>query len=177
MKPIMRPMIAAPADNFEREYILRPMTAADLPMLRNWLEEPHVSEWWGDADEQFALVRGDLDDPAMEQFIVAIGDQPFAYLQCYDPSAWPENGLGVQPMGTRGMDQFIGEPDMIGRGHGSSFIKSFLQRLIRSGTPRIVTDPAPTNQRAVRVYEKAGFKSVGLVDTPDGRALLMVHDA
>ena len=183
MKPIMRPMIAAPADNLEREYIFRPeytfrpMTAADLPMLRNWLEEPHVTEWWGDAAEQFALVRGDLDDPAMEQFIVAVGDRPFAYLQCYDPSAWPDNGFGLQPLGTRGMDQFIGEPDMIDRGHGSALIRNFLERLIRSGTPRVVTDPDPANLRAVRAYEKAGFESVGLVDTPDGRALLMVHDA
>jgi aminoglycoside 6'-N-acetyltransferase len=173
----MRPMIAAPTDNLEREYIFRPMTAADLPMLRDWLEEPHVAEWWGDPDEQFALVRGDLGDPAMEQFIVAIGGRPFAYLQCYDPTAWPDNGFGLQPVGTRGMDQFIGEPDMIGHGHGSAFIRKFLQRLIESGTPRVVTDPNPANRRAVRAYEKAGFKSVDLVDTPDGRALLMVHDA
>jgi aminoglycoside 6'-N-acetyltransferase len=177
MKPIMRPMIAASADNFEREYIFCPMTAADLPMLRNWLEEPHVAEWWGNPDEQFALVRGDLDESAMEQFIVAIDNRPFAYLQCYDPGAWPDNGFGVQPLGARGMDQFIGERDMIGRGHGSVFIRSFLDRLIRSGTPRVVTDPDPANLRAVRAYEKAGFESVGLVDTPDGRALLMVHDA
>jgi aminoglycoside 6'-N-acetyltransferase len=177
MKPIVRPMIAAPTDNFERDYIFRPMTAADLPMLRHWLEEPHVAEWWGDPDRQFALVRGDLDDPAMEQFIVAVGDRPFAYLQCYDPTAWPDNGFGVQPVGTRGMDQFIGEPDMIGRGRGSAFIRDFLERLIRSGTPRVVTDPDPANLRAVRAYEKAGFERVGLVDTPDGRALLMVHDA
>jgi aminoglycoside 6'-N-acetyltransferase len=177
MKPIMRPMIAAPADKSEREYIFRPMTAADLPMLRHWLEEPHVAKWWGDPDEQFALVRSDLDESAMEQFIVAIGDRPFGYLQCYDPTAWPDNGFGAQPLGTRGMDQFIGEPDMIGRGHGSAFIRDFLTRLIKSGTPRVVTDPDPANLRAVRAYEKAGFESAGLVDTPDGRALLMVHNA
>jgi len=170
-------MIAAPADNFEGDYIFRPMTAADLPMLRHWLEKPHVAEWWGDAAEQFALLRGDLDDSAMQQFIVAIGDRPFGYLQCYDPTAWPDNGFGVQPMGTRGMDQFIGEPDMIGRGHGSAFIRNFLESLINSGTPRVVTDPDPANRGAVRAYEKAGFERVGLVDTPDGRALLMVHDA
>jgi aminoglycoside 6'-N-acetyltransferase len=170
-------MIAAPKNNFEREYIFRPMAAADLPMLRNWLREPHVAEWWGDPEQQFALVRGDLDDPAMEQFIVAISDRPFAYLQCYDPTAWPDNGFGAQPVGTRGIDQFIGEPDMIGRSHGSALIKTFLERLINSGTPRVVTDPDPANLRAVRAYEKAGFESVGLVDTPDGRALLMVHNA
>jgi len=117
-------------------------------MLRYWLDGPHVAEWWGDAAEQFALVRGDLNEPAMEQFVVAIGDRPFAYLQCYDSAAWPDNGLGVQPEGTLGMDQFIGEPDMIGRGHGSAFIRNFVERLINSGTPRVVTDPDPANRRA-----------------------------
>ena len=66
-------------------------------------------EWWGDPQEQFALVSGDLDQPAMDQFIVTLGDRPFAYLQCYDPTAWPDNGFGEHPAGTRGIDQFIGE--------------------------------------------------------------------
>ncbi len=146
-------------------------------MVRNWLETPHVAEWWGDPDEQFVLVRDDLDHPSMQQFIVAIDDRPFAYLQCYDPTAWPDNGFGAQPKGTRGMDQFIGEPDMIARGHGSALIRNFIEGLVQSGTPRVVTDPDPDNARAVRAYEKAGFEKVCLVDTPDGRALLMVLDA
>lgn len=29
-------------------YGFRPMTAADLPMIRRWLEVPHVAEWWRD---------------------------------------------------------------------------------------------------------------------------------
>jgi len=153
------------------------MAAADLPVVRNWLEQPHVVEWWGDPDEQFVLVRDDVDHPAMDQFIVAIEDRPFAYLQCYDPTAWPNNGFGAQPDGTRGMDQFIGETDMIGRGHGTALIRDFIECLVKSGTPRVVTDPDPANARAVRAYEKAGFEKLRLVDTPDGRALLMVHDA
>ena len=66
---------------------------------------------------------------------------------------------------------------MIGCGHGSALIRYFIERLVQSGTPRVVTDPHPANARAVRVYEKAGFKKIRMVDTPDGRALLMVHDA
>jgi aminoglycoside 6'-N-acetyltransferase len=41
----------------------------------------------------------------------------------------------------------------------------------------VVTDPDPDNIRASRAYEKAGFHKDRLVDTPDGRALLMVRDA
>ena len=150
------------------------MLTADLPILRCWLMKPHVAEWWGDPDEQFVLVSEDLDHPAMEQFMVASGDQPFAYLQCYDPDAWPDNGFGALPGGTRGIDQFIGEPAMLDRGHGSALIRAFIEGLLGTGTPRVVTDPDPANTRAVRAYEKAGFRKDRLVDTPDGRAILMV---
>lgn len=157
-------------------YQFRPMTPADLPMLRCWLASPHVVEWWGDPDEQFGLVSDDLDHPAMEQFVVAIDDRPFGYLQCYDPDAWPPQPFGALPSGTRGIDQFIGEPDMIGRGHGSAFIRQFTDGLLTAGTPRVLTDPDPANRRAVRAYEKAGFRGERMVDTPDGPALLMVRD-
>ena len=70
------------------------MTADHLPLVKRWLAMPHVTPWWGDADEQFELVSGDLSHPAMDQFIVAIDEKPFAYLQCYDPTMWPEGGLG-----------------------------------------------------------------------------------
>ena len=156
-------------------YQFRAMTAADLPVVRGWLAAPHVMEWWGDPDEQFSLVRDDLDHPAMDQFIVSADDNPFGYLQCYDPLAWPGNGLGDHPPGTRGIDQFIGDPTMIGQGHGSAFIRTYVDRMLAAGAPRVLTDPNPDNHRAIRAYEKAGFRGERIVDTPDGAALLMVR--
>ncbi len=133
-------------------------------------------EWWGDPAEQYALVSGDLDEPAMDQYVVSTDGTEFGYIQCYDLTAW-NSGFGTQPEGTRGIDQFIGEPGMIERGHGSAFIRAFVDDRLASGVPRMVTDPDPTNPRAVRAYEKAGFVKAHMVDTPDGRALLMVRDA
>jgi aminoglycoside 6'-N-acetyltransferase len=156
-------------------YVFRPMTAADLPLVRRWLAQPHVAQWWGDTCEQFELVSGDLEVEAMDQFIVATDARPFGYIQCYDPEVWPDNGLGDHPKGTRGIDQFIGELAMVDRGHGSAFIRAFVDRLLASGTPRVITDPDPANARAIRAYEKAGFRRDRLVDTPDGEALLMVR--
>lgn len=158
-----------------RSYVFRPMSSGDLPLIRQWLETPEVVRWWGEPDEQYELVSGDLDHPDMDQFIVALDDHPFGYIQCYALSAWNQN-FGAQPAGTRGIDQFIGDPDMIGRGHGSGFIRQFVDPLLISGIPRVVTDPDPGNQRAVRAYAKAGFQSDRVVDTPDGPALLMVRD-
>jgi aminoglycoside 6'-N-acetyltransferase len=157
------------------DYAFRRMSSADLPLIRRWLATPEVVRWWGDPSEQYALVSGDLDHPDMDQFIVTLDDRPFGYIQSYPLSTWNQ-GFGAQPAATRGIDQFIGEPDMIGCGHGSGFIRQFADALKRKGTPRIVTDPDPANIRAVRAYEKAGFRGERMVDTPDGRSLLMVSD-
>lgn len=74
-------------------YAFRPMTSADLPRIRRWLATPHVREWWGDPAEQYALVSGDLDEPAIDQFIVSKAASDFGYLQCYDLTAW-NSGFG-----------------------------------------------------------------------------------
>jgi aminoglycoside 6'-N-acetyltransferase len=157
------------------EYVFRPMLSGDLPMIRRWLETPEVVRWWGRPDEQYELVSGDLDHPDMDQFIVSIDHHPFGYVQCYALSTWNQ-GFGAQPSGTRGIDQFIGDSDLIGRGHGAKFIRQFVDRLLASGIPRVVTDPDPGNHRAVRAYTRAGFQSGRVIDTPDGPALLMVRD-
>jgi aminoglycoside 6'-N-acetyltransferase len=158
-----------------RSYAFRPMTAGDLPTVRRWLAKQHVAEWWGDPAEQFALVSEDLTHPAMDQFIVEYERRPFAYLQCYAPDAW-DGGLGAQPPGTRGIDQFIGEEDMIDCGHGTAFIRAFVEDLLKAGVPQVLTDPSPANGRAIRAYEKAGFRQQRPVDTPDGAAVLMVRN-
>ena len=157
-------------------YQFRPMSADDLPLVRDWLARPHVRAWWGDPDEQFGLVSGDMTHPAMDQYIVSTGEKRFGYLQCYQMTEW-NTGFGAQPEGARGIDQMIGEAGMIGRGHGSAFIRAFIEGLLANGTPRVVVDPDPQNARAIRAYEKAGFSKDKLVDTPDGAALLMVRDA
>jgi aminoglycoside 6'-N-acetyltransferase len=148
------------------------MSVRDLAIVRAWQAAPHVREWW---DDEPLTLAGE-DEPAMDQYIVAIAGEPFAYLQCYLQSAYPENGLGPHPPGTRGIDQFIGEPDVVGRGHGSAFIRAFVDRLLTAGATRVIADPDPRNARAIRAYAKAGFRPEQEVVTPDGRALLMVRD-
>jgi aminoglycoside 6'-N-acetyltransferase len=157
------------------DYIFQPMSVSDLPLIRRWLALPHVIEWWGDPEQQYALVSGDLDEPAMDQYIVSVAGSPFSYLQCYDLTAW-NSGFGRHPAGTCGIDLFIGEPTMIECGHGSALIRCFVDDRLQKGAPRVVTDPDPANGRAVRAYEKAGFAKDRMVETPDGPALLMIRN-
>ena len=95
--------------------------------------EPHVAEWWGDPAEQYrAGQRRSRSSGHGPIHRVRLDRMPFGYIQCYDLSTW-NTGFGPQPEGTRGIDQFIGEPDMIGRGHGSALHPQLRRRLLRAG--------------------------------------------
>ena len=70
--------------------------------------------------------------------------------------------------GVRGIDQSIGEPELLGRGLGTQLVRALVQRLFDdSEVTRVQTDPAPHNLRAIRCYEKAGFRVTERV--PDDR--------
>jgi aminoglycoside 6'-N-acetyltransferase len=158
-------------------YRFRTVSTGDLPLLREWLERPHVREWWGDPGRSLARIADHMDDPTIDVFVVDCGDAPIGYIQSWDPHAEADHPCRDQPRGTRGIDQFIGEPDFIGRGHGSAFIRVFVERLFDAGAPRVVTDPNPRNARAIRAYTKAGFRPIDTRVTVSGEALLMGCDA
>ncbi len=158
-------------------YQFRRVSTAELPLIGQWLERPHVREWWGDPARGLATIEEHLGDSAIDVFIVSVDDKAIGYIQSWDPHAEADHPCGDQPIGTRGIDQFIGEADLIGCGHGSAFIRLFVQRLFEAGAPRVITDPNPRNARALRAYAKAGFRPIDHRVTISGEAVLMGCDA
>jgi aminoglycoside 6'-N-acetyltransferase len=155
-------------------FTFRPVTPADLPLLLEWRCLPHCVEWWGSAEGDEGFFEEAMADPHTNTWIVELAGRAFAYAQDYDPHAWPGHPFAHLPTGARGIDQSIGDPELIGRGHGSAFVRAHCDRLFAAGAPAIGTDPHPDNKRAIRAYEKAGFAiASGPLDTPWGRALLM----
>ena len=143
-------------------------------MLDAWLRTPEVARWWGDPDRQAALLREDLSEPRMAMEIVSLDGEPFAYAQNYDVHAWPQPHFAHLPGGSRAIDAFIGEPAMIGRGHGAAFLKMLALRLVEQGAPVVAIDPDVDNWRARRAYEKAGFRVDAVVETGEGPAARMI---
>ena len=139
-------------------YDFREAGPGDLPMLRRWLAEPEVARWWSPKDPFDAQ---DLADPGFTPWIVSFAGTPFAYLQTYDPASEPGHHFGHLPPGSRGIDQFIGVPEMLGRGHGTGMLRQHLGALFAAGAPAIGTDPHPDNARAVAAYRKVGFQVAG----------------
>jgi aminoglycoside 6'-N-acetyltransferase len=143
-------------------------------MLRAWLATPEVVRWWGDPAEQYALLEEDFGNPLMVMRIVAFDTQPFAYVQDYDVHTWPQAHFAHLPEGARGIDAFIGVPDMIGRGHGAAFLRERATELIAAGAPVVAIDPDASNLRARRAYAKAGFAGERVIATAAGPVVVMI---
>jgi aminoglycoside 6'-N-acetyltransferase len=157
-------------------YAFRPAARGDLPLLRAWLRTPEIVRWWGDPREQAALLEEDLDEPRMVMKIVTYLGQPFAYAQHYPLDVWPQPHFARLPPGARAIDTFIGAPDMIGRGHGSAYLRLLAMQLLADGASTVAIDPAAENFRACRAYEKAGFRRQAVVETAGGPAIVMVFE-
>lgn len=163
----------------ETPLVFRPLTEDDLPLLHSWLQQPHVAQWWDEPstpqairDEYLPVVQG-ID--STRAYLVHDRGRPIGFIQSYvvmdsQDGWWPQES----DPGARGIDQFLADPLALNQGLGTAMVRAFIERLFQDPAVAVVqTDPAPHNGRAIRCYEKAGFRRVGIVDTPDGAALLM----
>jgi AacA4 family aminoglycoside N(6')-acetyltransferase len=172
--------------DFERSPVtLRLMTEQDLPMLHDWLNRPHIVQWWGGEAERPSLedVYEEYAPQVLAQenvtpYIAMLGDKPFAYAQSYvamgSGNGWWED---VTDPGVRGIDQSIAEPDLLGRGLGTKMVRALVEVLFLDPAVTLIqTDPSPDNLRAIRCYQKAGFRIEREIVTPDGPAVYMTQE-
>lgn len=156
--------------------LLRPLESADRPALARILAEPAVALWWAPRGPEIAVAE--LFEEALEEppervpLAIEIGGEVAGYLQ------WSEElDLDYRHAG---IDLFLGTAWQ-GRGIGPEAIRLIARFLFEErGHHRITLDPAAANERAIRAYEKLGFRPVGIMRRyergPDGAwrdALLM----
>jgi len=118
----------------DTEYIFRPAEMMDVALIRTWQNLPHVREWWGD-DGPFD--EDELRDTRVSRWIVELNGKPLAYMQDYSVHGWEDNHFWHLPSESRGIDQYIGDPEMIGRGHGTAFIRQRMHEMFSAGVPVI----------------------------------------
>ena len=130
---------------------LRLVTQADLPALLAILEEPAVARWWRRAewervDEKDAVTLA-IELPAAGAVAGCI-----QYSEETDPDYF-----------SAAVDIFVGTAAQ-GRGVGPDAMRTLIAWLFDvRGHHRLTVDPAAENARAIHVYEKLGFRPVGVL--------------
>jgi len=158
------------------DYAFVPVTRADYPMLREWLEEPHVREWWGDPDEEIVLIEEEIDAGPTDMRIVW-ADRPFAFIQDYvaldTVTEHDQRHLADRPADARAIDTFLGAVDYHGAGHAKGYLRQRAEQL-RQCCSQVLIDPDPENARAIATYEGAGFVPIEERDCGDGSKVLLM---
>lgn len=173
----------------EPEYDFPALTEADLPLIRRWLLEPHVSRWWADPprdtypddelDKYRKRVRGEGDPTDL--FFIRHRGRPIGFIQSYLIDDYDEYGQALAlDAPSAGIDLFIGEPAEIGKGHGPLLIRAFLRDVVfaRYDVAQCVIGPSVKNTSAIRAYEKAGFRffrDARVPDEPDPEHLMRIR--
>ena len=171
-----------PASEFN--VTLRLMTEHDLPMLHDWLNRPHIVEWWGGEDERPTLdevlkhyLPRVMAEESVTPYIAMLGEEPIGYAQSYvalgSGDGWWEDETDP---GVRGIDQALANAAQLNKGLGTILVRTLVENLFADpAVTKIQTDPSPSNSRAIRCYENAGFVQQGVITTPDGPAVYMVQ--
>ncbi len=160
----------------QAQFTFKPLSPEDFPLLLSWLAQPHVKAWWDDGDDtldKVALHFGDMcgQSPEEQGFLACYQETPEAtavpigYIQYY-----------LLPDGGAGLDVFLGEAAFLNRGIGTRLIQAFLERLLAWHNPAyFVIDPEPENTRAIRCYEKVGFRHYETIRTEEGKRAYMMR--
>jgi len=152
-------------------FYFREITPEDFPLMLEWLLKEHIKQWWNDGDdtlEKVVLHYGEKFDDVERFILFEVKDdieKSIGYFQYYPV-----------PNGSIGIDQFIGEEDYVDKGVGEAAIKLFINLIVdRQNPTSIILDPSPDNKRAVRCYEKVGFKYYETKRTEDGSLAYMMR--
>ena len=149
--------------------------------MAQWLSTKAVLEFFGDVDFPFTAQqvkqkygpRIDGQVP-IHPYIVERNGVPIGFMQHYQLAQEVQLEYGYPlAFNVQGIDQFIGDPALFNQGVGTAMVKEFLIHLNSLSMDRVVLDPAISNPRAIRCYEKCGFVKVKKIN--DGENWLMEY--
>jgi RimJ/RimL family protein N-acetyltransferase len=157
----------------------------DVPQYYKWAEKPHVKEIWFKEGYQpkESIIKKISGNGIDYPFVILVDDKPIGHIQFWDIYARDQLEINDQdyftgePEGTYGIDIFIGEDDYLGKGYGTQIIIAFTKLLFEKyHAKKIVIDPDADNIRAIRCYEKAGFRFLRFAECKvDGKTMIMEY--
>jgi len=144
-----------------RTVVLEPLEPGHAERLREIRTHPEVHAWWGGLEEDFPQA----DEPTSARFAILVAGEVVGMVQ-FSEEEEPDYRHAE-------IDVFL-DPRVRGRGLGPDAVRTLADHLVAArGHHRIVIGAAVDNRAAIRAYEKAGFRPVGVTERswrdPDGR--------
>ncbi|MFF2195503.1 GNAT family N-acetyltransferase [Streptomyces sp. NPDC058157] len=134
---------------------LVPTLTGDVPALAAIRATPEVRARWRGEDDLEEEIAGDLEDPGTVCLTIRQGQRIVGMIQWYSEDEPDYRHAGI--------DLFL-DPAVHGRGLGTDAVRTLARHLVDDrGYHRLVIDPAADNAAAIRCYEKAGFRPVGVM--------------
>ncbi|WP_240324714.1 GNAT family N-acetyltransferase [Trinickia diaoshuihuensis] len=151
---------------------------SDLPVLHQWLNEPRVNAFWGEAGglhAHRAYLERQLAAPHVHPLIGAFDDEPFGYFEAY----WAKEDR-ISPFAEpgehdRGVHMLVGQTRWRGAHCVAAWLPSLLHYLFLDDprTQAVVCEPRHDNVRMIAYLREHGFAALRPFDFPHKRALLM----
>jgi aminoglycoside 6'-N-acetyltransferase len=130
---------------------LRTLAESDAAELRRILATPEVARWWDAPEDDFPLG----DDPDSVRLTIEVDGRVAGMVQYWEETDPKYRHAGI--------DLFL-DPAVHGRGIGTEVVRRVVRMLVdERGHHRITIDPAAANAAAIRAYEKADFRQVGVM--------------
>lgn len=134
--------------------VLRALAEADLDALLRIVSSPAVERWWS-AHDRTTVRRWLADDDETTRWAIVHDGTVVGKIQAYEEVDAEFRHAGL--------DLFLDE-SVHGQGLGSEAIRIVATWLFEErGHHRLVIDPAVANERAIRCYERVGFRRVGVM--------------
>ena len=129
---------------------LRALEAGDAAELRRILREEEVACWWGPAADGFPF-----DEPEATRLVIEVAGRVAGLIEYHEE---------LEPRYRHASIDLFLDPRLHGQGIGTEAVRRVAALLIEErGHHRITIDPAASNSAAIRSYEKAGFRAVGVM--------------
>ncbi|MFJ8526802.1 GNAT family N-acetyltransferase [Bacillus sp. NPDC094106] len=149
------------------ELSIRYVLEDDANIISKWLTNSEVLQYYEGRDKPQSpeKVRTHFTYNSKsdeKRCLVEYAGEPIGYIQMYPiDSEWKELYGYRENQNVWGMDQFIGEPIYWNGGIGTELVQAMVTYIIDElGAEAIAMDPRVANERAIRCYEKCGFKKV-----------------
>lgn len=148
---------------------------SEYKVLHKWLNDNEILEFYEGRDKNFSLeyIKSNygkkINLSTVYPTMIKIEDKFIGYLQYFvipKDGPWGHKHFGIEYIENMySIDIFIGEKEYWGGGIGSTLLNHLGKYLISDkGASAVYIDPRATNERAIKAYEKAGFKKVKILN-------------